>query len=146
MREGYAVDALDYMVKPIEYYSFSRKLDRAITRARKRERHYITIRMPGSMRKIPLSDLFYVESHGHELHYHSRYEEYVVRGVMRDTEKKLQGQGFYRCNKGCLVNLALVEGVQEGSAVLGEDRIPISRGKRKEFMAALAEYMSNVLT
>ena len=143
---GYAVDALDYMVKPIEYYSFSRKLDRAIARSRKRERQYITIRMPGSMRKIEMTELDYVESQGHDLHFHIGGGEYVMRGVMRDMEKLLEQHGFYRCNKGCLVNLARVTGISDNCALVNGDRIPISRGKRKEFMTALAEYMSDVLT
>lgn len=143
---GYAVDALDYMVKPVEYYSFSRKLDRAISRARRREQHYVTIRTPGGFRKVETSDLFYVESQGHDLHFHTRDGEMTMRGVMRETEENLKAFGFYRCNKGYLVNLARIEGVHDGCVILGGDMIPISRGKKKEFMEALAKYMSDVLT
>ena len=32
---GYEVDAMDYVVKPVEYFSFSQKLDKAIARIRK---------------------------------------------------------------------------------------------------------------
>lgn len=35
--EGYLVDALDYLLKPISYFAFSQQLDRAFSRLRKRK-------------------------------------------------------------------------------------------------------------
>src|SRR5699024_10431686 len=43
--KGYAVDALDYILKPISYFQFSERLKRAIDRMDKRETHYFTIRL-----------------------------------------------------------------------------------------------------
>ena len=37
--KGYAVDALDYVLKPVSYYAFSQRLSRAIERAARRARH-----------------------------------------------------------------------------------------------------------
>ena len=42
---GYEVDALDYIVKPVEYFSFSQKFSRALGRIKKDEAVYISILM-----------------------------------------------------------------------------------------------------
>ena len=36
---GYEVDAMDYVVKPVEYFAFSQKLDKAIGRMKRQCRH-----------------------------------------------------------------------------------------------------------
>ena len=40
---GYEVDALDYVVKPVEYFSFSQKLDRAIGRLQNKKKVFVSI-------------------------------------------------------------------------------------------------------
>ncbi len=142
---GYQVDALDYIVKPVEYFSFSQKLSRTIERVAKDEYKYITLQKEGNIMRVKLSDIRYVESHGHTLCYFLRKDGVVEnRGVMRELEAILDGEGFYRCNKGCIVNLAYVDGIQENNCLIGEELLPISRGKRKEFMEVLMEYMSRM--
>ncbi len=143
---GYQVDALDYLVKPVEYFAFSRKLDRAISRAGSRNRHYISIRVDGGLRKLDVSHILYIESQGHDLCYLTTEGEYFSRGTIREAEEQMKHHDFYRCNKGCLVNMARVEAVEDGCCLLEGERIPISRARRKEFMEELADYMSRTLT
>ena len=40
---GYEVDAMDYVVKPVEYFAFSQKLDKAIGRMKKAVQTYISV-------------------------------------------------------------------------------------------------------
>ena len=40
---GYQVDALDYVLKPVSYFAFSQKLDRAISRIKKNSTNIISI-------------------------------------------------------------------------------------------------------
>ena len=62
---GYAVDAMDYVLKPVSYFAFSQRLDRAIGRIKKRETHYIVVPTRGGVQKLDVSRLYYVESRGH---------------------------------------------------------------------------------
>ena len=143
---GYQVDALDYIIKPVEYYSFSRKFDRAVSRVRRRDRHYLTLKVDGGVQKVELSQLCYVESQGHDLHFYTTGGEWISRVTMQEMEKILAPHGFYRCGKGYLVNLARVDSYRDGICLIGRSRIPVSRAKRKEFMEAMSDYMSGQLT
>ena len=49
---GYAVDALDYVLKPVSYFAFSQRLNRAISRMKKRETKIIMVNMKGGMVRI----------------------------------------------------------------------------------------------
>ena len=46
---GYAVDALDYVVKPISYFAFSERLNRAIRRLRNRTKHTVMVKIRGGV-------------------------------------------------------------------------------------------------
>ena len=142
---GYAVDALDYVLKPVSYFAFSQRLKRAIGRMKKRGRRFITVIGPGGGRKLEVSRLLYVESQGHNLAYHTADEEISVPGTMKEAEEKLVSLGFFRINKGCLVNLENVDGVQDGSALVHGEQLQLSRPRRAAFMEALTNYLGEVV-
>ena len=142
---GYAVDALDYVLKPVSYFAFSQRLERAIGRMKRRARRYMTIAIRGGARKLDISRILYVESQGHNLVFVTDGEEHTTTGTIREVEEKLESFGFFRCNKGCLVNLEHVDGVRDGCAIVGGHALPISRGRKNEFLAALTDYVGEVV-
>lgn len=95
---GYEVGALDYILKPVSYFAFGQKLGRAIARIKKRERAYITITLKGGILRLDTSDIYYIESYGHNFIYHSRGEDYISTGTMKWAEEQLKNQSFTRGN------------------------------------------------
>ena len=141
---GYAVDALDYVLKPVSYFAFSQRLDRAIGRMKRRARRYMTIAIRGGARKLDISRILYVESQGHNLVFVTDGEEHTTTGTIREVEEKLESFGFFRCNKGCLVNLEHVDGVRDGCVLIHGEQLIISRTRKSAFLEALTNYVSGV--
>lgn len=138
---GYAVDALDYVLKPVSYFAFSQRMDRALDRLGRRRTHYLAIPVKGGSQKLDVGQIRYVESRGHTLIFHMKRGEILSNGTMKEMEDLLEQYGFCRCNKGYLLNLDYVDGIQDGCALVGEDQLLISRGRKAPFMEALANYM-----
>ena len=111
---GYAVDALDYVLKPVSYFAFSQRLNRAISRMKKREQKVITVNIKGGAVRINIANIYYIESQGHNLVLHTILGDYESAGTMKEVEEKLQGLNFCRGNKGYLINLQHVDGIQDG--------------------------------
>ncbi|WP_368986646.1 LytR/AlgR family response regulator transcription factor [Caldifermentibacillus hisashii] len=143
--KGYAVDALDYILKPISYFQFSQRLIRAIERMKKREVQFMTVRMKGGVRRFQVSDIYYIESFGHQLIFYTKDGEFSTSGTMKELEKKLADFHFFRGNKGYLINLAHVEGMNDHCAIVKGKDLLISRPRRKMFMEALAVYWGEVI-
>lgn len=139
---GYAVDALDYVLKPVSYFAFSQRLDRAMERLIRRKKHYITVPQKGGAQKVDVSHVRYVESRGHTLVFHTRREEIVSTGTMKEMEDLLEPYGFFRSNKGYLLNLDYVDAIREGCAVIGQEQLIISRAKKNALLEALANHMA----
>ena len=142
---GYAVDALDYVLKPVNYFAFSQRLERAIRRLGRREAVYLTIPVKGGTMKVAADDVYYVESLGHQLIYHTRTGNYAATaGTIQQMENDLAPLHFFRCHKGYLVNLNHVDGIRDGCALVGDAQLPISRAKKAALLESLTAYISGV--
>lgn len=117
--QGYAVEALDYALKPISYYSFTQCIQRAMDRMRKRTKQFHVVNTgKGESRKLELSHIYFVEVQGHTLIYHTTEGELTASGTMNEVERELAGR-FFRCNKGYLVNLEHVSSIQGDLVTVG---------------------------
>ncbi len=139
--QGYAVDALDYVLKPISYFAFSQRIQRAVGRMKKREERYINIVSKNGVNKVAVSEIGWIESEGHRLIYHAKDQVYEsTLNSMKEIENELKDCNFFRCNKGYLVNLAHVKAIRDGWAILTNGQVMISRAKKTEFQKALTTY------
>lgn len=143
---GYSVDALDYVLKPISYFALTQRLDRAIDRMKKRMEQYITINMKNNIQKLAVSQIYRIESQGHTLTYHTKQGNYEsTTSSIKEMEEHLDGMHFFRCNKGCLVNLEHVKGIEERCAIVNGEKVAISRARKTEFLRELTDYVGEVI-
>ncbi len=138
--EGYEVAAVDYILKPVQYFSFAMRLTRAIWRIRAEEGDALTVANAEGSARIKLRDLLYVEISGHAMTYHTHEGTVSGTGTLSALEDKLRGKGFARCNSCYLVNLAYVETVRGYQLLLKDGtELQISQPKKKRFMQALQD-------
>lgn len=138
--QGYKVGALDYILKPISFFAFSERLGQAIVRLKRRSSNYITIPVKGGIVRLDTSDIYYIESQGHNLIYHTHSGIYTSSGTMNAAESALSGYGFSRGNKSYLINLAHVDGIQDKCAQVKGEKLQLSRPRQNAFMQDLTKY------
>lgn len=139
--QGYEVDALDYIVKPVDKYAFALKMQRALARVVRRKDANIVLKTNDGLECLQVSHIKYLEVEGHYVVYHTYYGDYSVYGTLSAEEKKLPASQFVKCNRNYLVNLRYVESVRDGVCVLAGDELIISRPQKKKFIQALQDYM-----
>lgn len=139
--EGYEVSALDYLLKPVQYYSFAMKLTRALWRIEQAEDDALNISTGSGTARLSLRDIKYVEIRDHLLTYYTVEGSYSELGTLSALEEKLSGKGFSRCSSSCIVNLryaAVVKGytltMQDGTV------LRISQPRKKRFIQSLKGY------
>lgn len=139
--QGYKVDALDYIVKPVQYVDLAHDLDRAI-RQRQSKAQSILITYSGGFRRPLLRDIRYIEVHGHTLIYHTTTGTISATGTLQEVEEKLRDKGFLRCNKFFLINFRHISSVRGYMVQIhGGEELQISRQRKKSFMNELAALM-----
>ena len=139
--KGYAVGALDYVLKPVPYFAFSQQLLKAVARLEKRAKHYLTVPVEGGLRRLDTASIYYLESEGHRVHFYTDEGDFSAPGALKAFEEKLADCPFARCNSGYLVNLAQVRELRQSTVQVGPCELQVSRPKRKAFLAALTDYI-----
>ncbi len=139
--QGYAVGALDYILKPVSFATFSAKLDRACNLVRQRASGQILLNLPDGAIRLDTRQIYYVDVQDRFLHYHTEEGEFRVRGTLQSVEKQLGPYHFVRCNYWYLVNLFHVTQVRRDTVVVAGHELEISRRSRTAFMTALADYV-----
>ena len=142
---GYEVDALDFVLKPVSYYQFSTKLERALQRIQRRRGGQIALQVGGGVQLLNTDDILYLETRDRLLHYHTAADTWSVRGSLQKAEKELAPYHFARCNQCYLVNLRHVTGVQNDFVQIGKEQLEISRRQRVALLAAVAAYVGGAL-
>ena len=140
--KGYSVGALDYVLKPVTYFSFSEFMTRAIKRVSRREETYIAIPQGNGVQKLAISEIYYLESRDHYLFFHTKSGIYRIHGKMSEMEKRLDEHGFLRCHMSYLINPEYVKGYRDDWTYVGEAELPVSRSRKKVFFQKLMEYMN----
>ena len=138
--EGYSVDAMDYLLKPVEYAVLEKKLQKALNYLASRRSGRVRISADGDYRWLSTDSIRYVEVYGHSLIYHTTEGDFRVSGAIAAAAEELAPYYFVQCARFSLVNLKYVTGIDGTMIYLGADAIPISRRRRKELVNALLLY------
>ena len=140
--EGYKVRAMDYMLKPLSYFSFAESMNRALPQIKNDVKEYITIALKGGKMKLEVDRICYVEVQDHDIIYNTRDGKFISKGTMKELEEQLNPDRFCRCNRCYLVNLDYVDNYQGTNVQVNGDLIQVSRGRKKSFLDALNLYMN----
>ena len=85
---GYEVDALDYVLKPVNYYQFCTKLSRAIQRVQRRRGGQVVLQLAGGgIQLLDTADIYYLETHSRMLYYHTSKGEFAARASLQSDRK-----------------------------------------------------------
>ena len=145
--EGYSVQALDYILKPVSYYPFSMKMEQVLQIISSRQNEFLIISNQSGKNRLPLNHLKYVEVKDHTLYYYTTNDCFCSTSYpsLSKLAKKLSSKGFTRCHQGYLVNLEFVNKFEKTSVQIGEDILPLSRTYYKSFTQALLNYWGDHL-
>ena len=140
---GYAVDAVDFVVKPVEYGDFAMRMDRAMRVVARNAARSLALPTEDGVRVVSQGDVTHVDLVKHDVRYHlADGTELRERGSLRAAEQRLDPQSFLRISSGCLVNMARVERIgRESVTVTGGVELFYSRSQRKRALETLANYV-----
>lgn len=138
---GYEVNAIDFIVKPVSYYVFADKLEKAIRFSRRNREKDFVLQTEDSIVRLTCSQIFYIEKDKNYLLYHTKQGDFRVRGTMTVLEETLSQEGFSKCISGCLVNLKYVSRFGKDTVWIQDIPLPVSRNRRKEFREDFMRYL-----
>ena len=141
--EGYEVNALRYLTKPVNID----KLKEVLKYVQEREgaSRQMIIKEDGEELVIDISDIIYMEAMNQNVRIVTSSGEHIIRYNIGDFESQLRNDGFYRIHRGYLISLSKVKKLAKVDVIMdlgsGEVSLPVSRSNLKPLKEALYSYV-----
>lgn len=144
--QAFDVAAFHYLLKPIEEDKFREVFHRAeweLEKRKTRRRETVFIKTRNRSFSLEKDSILYIESRGKKVEIHTKGESIEAYVSMNELEAQL-GEGFYRCHRGYLVNMAYVAEYDSGSITLNNgEYVYLAKEKYREFVRAYMRYLRN---
>ena len=113
--EGYDVEALHYLMKPLKKEKLYDVLDRAVNKMMQNEKHLV-LNTFDEMIRIPLHEIIYIDVDRNYVTVHSN-KDYTVKKTLAEIEKELD-ERFFRIGRSAIVNLKYISRVTKTDVYL----------------------------
>jgi DNA-binding LytR/AlgR family response regulator len=137
---SYELNAIDYLLKPINQKRFSQAVTKAqeyLDYLNKREQvteKNVFVRADFSLVKIPLADILYIEGLADYIKIHIRGRKTIVaRMTMKDMLEKLPSPDFLRIHRSYILPFAKIESVRGMTILMGNQEFPIGKTYAEDF-------------
>ena len=139
--EGYKVNAVDYIVKPISYFDFKARISSLSNDINSKHKEKVLIQTDGKKIVVLINDIYYIETVSHSLIYHTKTGEYKAYGALKTVQTELENFHFSMCNSCFLVNLEYVERVDGYTVTVMGNELQISHPRKKQFLKELSLFL-----
>lgn len=136
--DGYDVEALHYLLKPVSEEKLHSVLDRAAERL-KDKKNSLFLNTGDEMVRIPLYTVRYIEVRQNYVTIHADVD-YTVKKTLRELEQSLDSS-FFRTGRSYIVNLQFIKKVTKTDVYLKDGAVvPLSRGLYNDLNQAIIRY------
>ncbi len=152
--EGFKVDALDYLMKPVSYGEFVESANKAMKWADLRRRadendnrrKYMIVKSEYKLVQIPMESIIYVEGLKDYIKIYLDNEASPVMTLMnmKTVESYLPAADFMRVHRSYIVNIKKIKVIERNHIIIGGRSIPVSESYRKAFGEYIEAYMLNM--
>jgi DNA-binding LytR/AlgR family response regulator len=145
--EGFELNALDYLVKPISFQRFLKAANRALSFFEKKNliatssidssQDYFFIKSDGHFIKIRFDDVLYFESEKDYVFIYTKEKRYLTLLSLKQLERDLPADKFMRVHRSFLVSLDKVDMIDSNQLVINGKQIPVSRSLQETIFNTL---------
>jgi DNA-binding LytR/AlgR family response regulator len=138
--EGFQLDVLDYMLKPITFNRFFKGVSKAKdyhylktkTLGNKPEEDYFFIKCDYKYERIYFDDILYIQGLQNYVTIYTRKAKHITLLSLKNVEENLHRDSFIRVHKSYIVSVSKIEAIENNEILIQSSRIPISRNFREE--------------
>lgn len=138
--EGFELDVVDYLLKPISFVRFLKAAEKAQSYlyARNKEvsitQDYFFIKCNGKIEKIILAEVVYIEAMANYVIIHTRQKKYITYLTFSGIEEQLPAELFVRIHKSFLVAISAIQTIDGNEVITSTMRLPLSKNYRNDVM------------
>ncbi|MBK8926307.1 MAG: response regulator transcription factor [Crocinitomicaceae bacterium] len=141
--EGFELDAIDYLLKPIQFEKFEKAIQKAKTYLELKsvgvqqadlKQNYLTIKADHKLYKVLYHDIRYIEGMREYVSFYTSNGRITALMALKYLETNLPADIFVRCHKSFIVNKNLVTALEGSNLLIGDKQIPVGQMYKEDVM------------
>ena len=139
--EGYTLDVIDYLVKPITFERFLKASQKALEYFQLKHRaegktgdqmDYFFVRCDNKFEKVFYRDVSYIEALQNYVIIHVAGRKLITYLTLTSIENQLPPDRFVKVHKSYIVSVSQIRAIEGNEIIMNSERIPISRALRDD--------------
>lgn len=140
--EAFEYDAIDYLLKPVEFPRFLKAVNKANERIEQEQtdspnKEFIFIKVDSRLIKLNYADILFIEAKGDYISVATASKRYIVHSTLKKILTELPEHMFQQSHRSYIANITRIKDIQDNTMIIGDFVVPIGRSARKEFMTKL---------
>jgi DNA-binding LytR/AlgR family response regulator len=141
--EGFELDVVDYLLKPISFARFLKSVEKAQSylHARNKEvsitNDYFFIKCNGKIEKIIMAEVIYIEAMANYVIIYTRQKKYITYLTFSGIEDQLPTELFVRIHKSYLVAISAIQTIDGNEVITSSMRLPLSKNYINDVMSRI---------
>ncbi|MET0300673.1 MAG: LytTR family DNA-binding domain-containing protein [Flavitalea sp.] len=141
--EGFQLDVIDYLVKPITFSRFFKGVNKAkdyaglqkeAQRSKTETEDFFFIKCDYRYEKIFYDEILYVEAVQNYVNIHTDNGKFMTLLSLKSIEEKLDNRQFLRVHKSFIIPVGKVKAIENNEIIIGTARVPLSRNFRNDVL------------
>ncbi|MCW3467061.1 LytR/AlgR family response regulator transcription factor [Chitinophaga nivalis] len=145
--EGFELNVLDYLVKPITPERFLRAVNRAREWLQSKEEtqpaatEFFFIKCSHGYEKITYQDILFIEGSQNYVTIYTRHQKFLTLTTMKSIEEQLPAGKFLRIQKSFIVAVDKIQSFSGNEITIDTHKIPVSRNYKDELMLLIDKHL-----
>jgi two-component system LytT family response regulator len=141
--EGFELEVLDYLVKPISFERFLKTIGKAQKKIESSQDEvganpqFIMVKSDKKHYKLPFSEIRYIQSMGDFVKIHTIGKVYISSDTLKNIETQLPKNQFVRIHKSYIISIEAFRYIEGNQVKIGEESLPVGQTYKDALLKAL---------
>ena len=141
--EGFELDVVDYLLKPISFARFLKAAEKAQSYLHARNKDvsitndFFFIKCNSKIEKIMMAEVIYIEAMANYVIIYTKQKKYITYLTFSGIEEQLPAELFVRIHKSFLVAISAIQTIDGNEVITNIARLPLSKNYRNEVMSRI---------
>jgi DNA-binding LytR/AlgR family response regulator len=135
--QGYELDVLDYLLKPISFDRFLKAANKAFDYFKSKQTgadDFMFIKAGNKLEKIHFNEIYFIEAMENYVSIYLGDKKLVAHSTLRNIQQQLPVSSFIQPHKSYLVNINAIQSIEGNILNIHQYQVPISKYQKEEVM------------
>lgn len=135
--QGYELDVLDYLLKPISFERFLKAANKAFdyfNMQSKVKQPYIFVKTDNRLEKINFVDILFIEAMENYVAIYLAGKKLIIHSTLKNMAEALPAEGFIQPHKSYIANINAIRSIEGNILHIDKFQVPVSKYQKEEVM------------